>query len=93
MTELTVFLLIVAMSAIQYFMATRNPFILGVIMPVIFIGVMTWLFITNRIENKIMYIVLLIVGLILLIEEWVKGRKALRNRRQKEMNKMKTKDL
>jgi hypothetical protein len=40
-----------------------------------------------------MYIVLLIVGLILLIEEWVKGRKALRNRRQKEMNKMKTKDL
>jgi undecaprenyl pyrophosphate phosphatase UppP len=93
MTELTVFLLIVAMSAIQYFMATRNPFILGVIMPVIFIGVMTWLFITNRIENKIMYIVLLIVGLILLIEEWVKGRKALHNRRQKEMNKMKTKDL
>ncbi|MCU9593570.1 hypothetical protein OEV82_03750 [Caldibacillus thermolactis] len=93
MTELTVFLLIVAMSAIQYFMATRNPFILGVIMPVIFIGVMTWLFITNRIENNIMYIVLLIVGLILLIEEWVKGRKALRNRRQKEMNKMKTKDL
>lgn len=93
MTELTVFLLIVAMSAIQYFMATRNPFILGVIMPVIFIAVMTWLFITNRIENNIMYIVLLIVGLILLIEEWVKGRKALRNRRQKEMNKMKTKDL
>jgi undecaprenyl pyrophosphate phosphatase UppP len=93
MTELTVFLLIVAMSAIQYFMATRNPFILGVTMPVIFIGVMTWLFITNRIENNIMYIVLLIVGLILLIEEWVKGRKALRNRRQKEMNKMKTKDL
>lgn len=40
-----------------------------------------------------MYIVLLIVGLILLIEEWVKGRKVLRNRRQEEMNKMKKKDL
>ncbi|AQS54840.1 hypothetical protein [Novibacillus thermophilus] len=93
MTELTVFFMIVGMSAIQYFMATRNPFILGVIMPVTFIGVMTWLFITNRIENNIMYIVLLIVGLILLIEEWAKGRKVLRNRRQEEMNKMKKKDL
>ena len=56
MTELTVFLLIVAMSAIQYFMATRNPFILGVIMPVIFIGVMTWLFITT--ESKIILCIL-----------------------------------
>ncbi|WP_379589051.1 hypothetical protein [Oceanobacillus caeni] len=54
---------------------------------------MTWLFASDRIESITMYIVLLIVGLIILIEEWIRGRKAFNKRRQKEMNIMKTKDL
>lgn len=93
MPELTVFLIIVGMSALQYFMATRNSFILGVIVPIIFFATMTWLFASDRIESITMYIVLLIVGLIILIEEWIRGRKAFNKRRQKEMNIMKTKDL
>lgn len=93
MPELSVFLIIVMMSAIQYFMATRNSFVFGFIIPLIFTLTMSWMFVTNRIESTTMFIVLLIVGLILLIEEWVRGRKSLHKRRQKEMDIMKTKDL
>lgn len=93
MPDLTVFLIIVGMSAFQYFMASRNSFILGAIIPLMFTAVMTWMFTTNRIESKTMFIVLLLVGLIILIEEWVRGRKSLRKRHQKEMDIMKTKDL
>jgi len=93
MSDFTVFFIIIGMSAIQYFMATRNNFIFGTIMPVIFIVMMTWIFATDRIDSMTMYIVLLLVGLILLIEEWIRGRKTLHKRRQKEMDIMKTKDL
>ncbi|MFP7171693.1 hypothetical protein [Terribacillus sp. 7520-G] len=93
MPELSVFLIIFVLSAIQYFMATRNGFIFGFFIPVIFIAAMSWMFITNRLESVTMFVVLLIIGLILLIEEWVRGRKSLQKRRHKEMDIMKTKDL
>jgi len=93
MPDLTVFFIIVGMSAVQYFMASRNSFILGAIIPLVFAAVITWMFTTNRIETKTAYIVLLIIGLIILIEEWARGRKYLRKRQQKEMDIMITKDL
>lgn len=93
MPELSVFLIIFVMSAIQYFMATRSSFIFGFVIPIVFIAVMSWIFITNRVESVTMFVVLLIIGLILLIEEWVRGRRSLQKRRQKEMDIMKTKDL
>ncbi|GIP59629.1 hypothetical protein MKX50_06205 [Paenibacillus sp. FSL W8-0186] len=93
MPDLTVFFIIVSMSAVQYFMASRNSFILGAVIPILFTAVITWMFTTNRIESKIAYIVLLLIGLIILIEEWVRGRKSLRKRQQKEMDIMITKDL
>ncbi|WP_077306761.1 hypothetical protein [Terribacillus halophilus] len=93
MPELSVFLIIFVMSAIQYFMATRSSFIFGFIIPIVFIAVMSWMFTSNRIESVAMFVVLLIIGLILLIEEWVRGRKSLQKRRKKEMDIMKTKDL
>lgn len=93
MPDLTVFFIIVGMSAFQYFMASRNSFILGAVIPILFTAVTTWMFATNRIESKIAYIVLLVIGLIILIEEWARGRKSLRKRQQKEMDIMITKDL
>ncbi|AIF68367.1 hypothetical protein GZ22_18165 (plasmid) [Terribacillus saccharophilus] len=93
MPELSVFLIIFVMSAIQYLMATRSSFIFGFIIPIVFVAVMSWMFTTNRIESVTMFVVLLIIGLILLIEEWVRGRRSLQKRRKKEMDIMKTKDL
>ncbi|WP_055109292.1 hypothetical protein [Paenibacillus ihumii] len=93
MSEFIVFFIIIGMSAFQYFMATRNSIILGAIIPILFTAVMTWMFTTSRIESMTKYIVLLLVGLIILIEEWVRGRKSLQKRRQKELDIMKAKDL
>ncbi|AZK48465.1 hypothetical protein [Paenibacillus lentus] len=93
MPDLTVFFIIVGMSAFQYFMASRNSFILGAVVPLLFTALVTWMFITSRIESKIAYSVLLVIGLIILIEEWARGRKSFRKRQQKEMEIMITKDL
>ncbi|WP_106767442.1 hypothetical protein [Paenibacillus faecalis] len=98
MSEFVVFFIIVGMCAFQYFLAkffiaSRNSFLLGAIVPLMFTAGMTWMFITNSIESTTKYIVLLLVGLIFLIEEWVRGRRSLHKRRQKEMDMMKAKDL
>lgn len=93
MPDFSVFLTIFLMSAIQYFMATRNIFLFGFIVPVAFTVTMTWMFSVGKIESVIMYTVLLIVGLVILIGEWVRGRKSLKIRQKKELDSMKTKDL
>ncbi|ENH95674.1 hypothetical protein J416_14867 [Gracilibacillus halophilus YIM-C55.5] len=93
MPDFTLFIAILIMTAIQYFMATRSSPLWGIIMPLGFVAVMTWMIITNQIDSTVKYTILLIVGLLLLIEEWVRGRKSLNNKRQIEMNKMKSHDL
>ncbi len=87
------FLSVVAMCAMQHFMSRRNNRLWGGIVPIIFVAVMTWLYITGGIEHVIKYIVLLIVGLLLLLGEWSRGQKSLRKQREEELIKMKAQDL
>lgn len=93
MSDYSTFIIIFLMSALQYFMATRNIFLFGFIIPVIYTITMTWLFFTDKIESITMYIVLLIVGLIILIGQWTSGRKSLKNRQKRELSSMKKNDL
>ncbi|AKG05864.1 hypothetical protein AAV35_013970 (plasmid) [Salimicrobium jeotgali] len=87
------FIAIIIMVGIQYFMSTRNSAFLGIIVPIAFITVMTWMFVTNQINSFLKFAVLLIVGLLFLLEEWVRGRKSLSKKRDNELNKMKSSDL
>jgi hypothetical protein len=79
--------------AVQYFFSTRNSVFWGAIIPVAYIVVLTWMLVTNRIESAIAFILILILGLLFLIAEWNGGRKYLREKRRKELDKMKTHDM
>ncbi|MDM5330767.1 hypothetical protein [Neobacillus sp. CF12] len=79
--------------AVQYFFSTRNSVFWGAIIPVAYIVVLTWMLVTSRIESAIAFILILILGILFLIAEWNGGRKYLREKRRKELDRMKTHDM
>ncbi|MEK4504340.1 hypothetical protein [Bacillus sp. FSL R12-0069] len=93
MSEYSLFLLMAGMSALQYWIGTRHIALLGIILPVGFFTIMTWMYISSIINNLTSYIILLVIGLFFLVEEWLRGRKSLKKRKYNELNKMKTQDL
>ncbi|CDQ37938.1 MULTISPECIES: hypothetical protein [Virgibacillus] len=93
MNEFVFLFICIAAFAVQYFLSTRSSAYWGAIIPVIFVSGLTWMFASNRIESTTAYIIILIVGIILLTEEWHRGRKSLQRNRKKELDKMKTYDL
>ncbi|RKQ30244.1 hypothetical protein [Oceanobacillus halophilus] len=93
MGEFMIFFLVIIACAVQYFLSTRHSVYWGAIVPVLFLTGMTWMFITNRIESIIAFLILLVVGMIFLIEQWSRGRKSLKKNRSKELDKMKKLDI
>lgn len=85
--------IIAGILAVQFFFSTRNNIYLGAILPVAYIVFLTWLFVTNRIESTIGFILYLLLGMLFLCVEWNGGRKYLREKRKKELDKMKTPDM
>ncbi|GAA0593869.1 hypothetical protein GCM10009001_07580 [Virgibacillus siamensis] len=79
--------------AVQYFLSTRNSIYWGAIIPVAYTVFLSWLFVTNRLESAIGFILILLVGMLFLIAEWSGGRKHLQAKRKKELDKMKTHDM
>ena len=51
------------------------------------------MFVTERIESTLGFILYLLLGLLFLIAEWSAGRKSLQLKRNKELAKMKTHDM
>lgn len=85
--------IIAGILAVQFFFSTRNNVYWGAILPVAYILFLTRMLVTNPNENTIGYIMYLLLGLLFLIAEWNGGRKYLREKRKKELDKMKTRDL
>ncbi|UNK19036.1 hypothetical protein MNQ98_03040 [Paenibacillus sp. N3/727] len=86
-------LIIVGILAVQYFFSTRNNVFWGAIIPASYIVFLTWMFVTDRIESTVGFILYLLLGLLFLIAEWSAGRKALNQKRKKELDKIKTHDM
>ncbi|WP_342492951.1 hypothetical protein [Bacillus sp. FSL W7-1336] len=93
MNEILYFLIIVSIFALQYFLSTRNHLMWGACIPIIFLIVMGWLYFTYQVNHHIGFIILLLVGLALLIEEWNRGRRMLHQKKKKEIEKMKSQDI
>ncbi|QWG81424.1 hypothetical protein EXW39_28290 (plasmid) [Bacillus mycoides] len=85
--------IIAGILAVQFFFSTRNNIYWGAILPVAYIAFLTGLFVTNRIENTIGFILYLLLGLLFLCAEWNGGRKYLHEKRKKELDKMKIYDM
>lgn len=73
------FLIYAGFLGVQYFLSTRKSSYWGAIIPILFVSWLSWKFITAQIESVIAYIVILLVGILFLSEQWSMGRKVLRN--------------
>ncbi|MGI8351984.1 hypothetical protein NiCM35_19695 [Niallia circulans] len=79
--------------AVQFFFSTRNSIYWGAVLPLLYIGFVTWMLATDRIESFIAYILILLLGILFLLAEWSGGRKYLHEKRRKELDKMKSHDM
>jgi len=85
--------IIVAVLAVQYFLSSRNRVYWGGILPVAYVVFLTWMLATNRMESMLAYSLYLLLGLFFLMVEWNGGRRYLREKRERELEKMKTYDM
>ncbi|MGN7402415.1 hypothetical protein ACTHO0_21400 [Cytobacillus praedii] len=85
--------IVACVLAVQFFLSTRNNTYWGAILPVAYIVFLTWMLISNRMNSTISYVLVLLLGLLFLIAEWNGGRKYLREKRKKELDKMKILDM
>lgn len=93
MNDLYKLLIIVGILAVQYLLSTRNNVYWGAVVPVIYIILSTWMFVLDRFESILGFILYLCLGLLFLLAEWSAGRKSLNKKRTRELNKMKTHDI
>lgn len=85
--------IIACVLGVQFFLSTRNNTFWGAVLPIAYFVFLTWMLISNRIDSTISYVLVLLLGLLFLIAEWNGGRKYLRERRKKELEKMKIHDI
>lgn len=86
-------LIIAGFLGLQFFLSARDSAYWGAIIPVLFISWLTWLLVSGEIKSILAYLLILSIGFIVLLLEWSEGRKALRNRREKELAKMRSYDM
>lgn len=71
------FLVFAGFLALQYILSTRKSAYWGAIIPVLFVSYLSWIYSTAEIESFVAYIIILLIGLLFLSEEWSLGRKKL----------------
>lgn len=80
--------------AIQYFLSKTGNKILGGIVPVLFIVALVVLYSTDKIDLNIWGTIILgVIGLIMLLNQWDNAQKDNKKKKQKELDKMIGKDL
>ncbi|MCP3029502.1 hypothetical protein [Halobacillus sp. A5] len=93
MSDFYMVFIIAGSLGLQYFLSTRENVYWGVVIPVVYTGAFIWMYIAGVIESLIAVILYVLLGLFFLVLEWKRGRKSLINRRNKELEKMKTYDM
>jgi len=85
-------LIIAGFLGLQYFLSTRHSIYWGIILPVSFI-VWRGIIIFTTDVNVLAQILITIVGLVFLLAQLSAGRKHLKEKQRKELEKMKSHDL
>ncbi|MFB1051014.1 hypothetical protein [Paraliobacillus sp. JSM ZJ581] len=85
-------LIIAGCLGVQYFLATRNSFYWGAILPIAFLIWRGSVIFTT--EGRILsHVLIMLLGLAFLIGQWNAGRKSLKEKQKLELEKMVTRDL
>lgn len=86
-------LIIAVFLGIQSILSSKSNLYWGAILPILFVIWRTGLFVTGNNESFLSYILILIIGLLFLLGQWTNGRISLKERQEKELNKMQAHDL
>ncbi|UVI29601.1 hypothetical protein [Paenibacillus spongiae] len=80
---------------VQYFISKRAHVFAGAALPVIYIGLFIYGYVTDFFVERSTGNILAasIGGTVLLLSAWIKGRESLAKQRKRELNKMIVKDL
>lgn len=80
--------------AIQYFLSRTGNKIVGAIVPVIFVVVLIYLYLTEKLGLNIWGAIIFgIIGLLFLLGQWDSAQKDKKKKIEKELDKMEGKDL
>ncbi|MEH7461896.1 hypothetical protein V7166_07350 [Bacillus thuringiensis] len=90
------FLIALILVGLQYFLSRRENVYFGMALPVLYVVTLLYLWISEIFfvkGNTISFIFVILGGLVILLGIWVKGRESLKDKRKKELEKMKTQDI
>ncbi|WP_426703731.1 hypothetical protein [Staphylococcus shinii] len=80
--------------AIQYFLSRTGNKIVGAIVPVIFVIVLIYLYLTEKLGLNIWGAIIFgVIGLLFLFGQWDSAQKDKKKKMEKELDKMEGKDL
>ncbi|WP_440858033.1 hypothetical protein [Staphylococcus shinii] len=87
-------ILYAVLLAIQYFLSRTGNKIVGAIVPVIFVIVLIYLYLTEKLGLNIWGAIIFgIIGLLFLLGQWDSAQKDKKKKMEKELDKMEGKDL
>ncbi|WP_440857359.1 hypothetical protein [Staphylococcus shinii] len=87
-------ILYAVLLAIQYFLSRTGNKIVGAIVPVIFVIVLIYLYLTEKLGLNIWGTIIFgIIGLLFLLGQWDSAQKDKKKKMEKELDKMEGKDL
>ena len=87
-------ILYAVLLAIQYFLSRTGNKIVGAIVPVIFVIVLIYLYLTEKLGLNIWGAIIFgIIGLLFLLGQWDSEQKDKKKKMEKELDKMEGKDL
>jgi len=94
MNEVYGWLIAIGILGIQFVLSRRNNVYWGAILPILYlVFIFGWLAKRMGNGNTFTLIITAIAGLAVLLGIWIKGREALKNKRKKELEKMKLHDI
>lgn len=88
------FLIAVVVIAVQWFLSSMDNRYLGAVIPVLYLVGISYMQISGIVDWSVLQLVLVIaLGELFFYGEWLSGRKALKVKREKELTKMKVRDI
>ncbi|MBM2658997.1 hypothetical protein [Staphylococcus pseudoxylosus] len=87
-------ILYAVLLAIQYFLSRTGNKIVGAIVPIIFVIILIYLYLTEKLGLNIWGTIILgVIGLLFLLGQWDSAQKDNKKKMKKELDKMEGKDL
>ncbi|WP_411764731.1 hypothetical protein [Staphylococcus pseudoxylosus] len=87
-------ILYAVLLAIQYFLSRTGNKIVGAIVPIIFVIILIYLYLTEKLGLNIWGTIIFgVIGLLFLLGQWDSAQKDNKKKMKKELDKMEGKDL